>query len=304
MIDALKDRVVAATSSLFSHGDRPLQHTLEYPGDPGLLGPDSVSWRVIGDAAAFVGGIRALIVQTAHPEVVAGVDEHSTYRVDPLGRLTRTSRYVTETTYGAIPEVDAAVAEVRVRHRPVRGRSARGLQYRAGDPVLTAFVHNALTDSFLAAYQAYGPEPLSDEDADRFVAEQTRIGALLGASPMPTTAEGLRTWISEHPGVQCSDAQRRAVAFLRNPPLPVPVRVAYRPLFEAAVATIPTRIQEVTGASSTPLRSSIGGVVVSSLRWALGSSPSWQVALVRAGASVPEGRFRQPLPPEARDLAR
>ena len=36
-----------------------------------------------------------------------------------------------------------------------------------------------------------------------------------------------------------------------------------------------------------------------SLRWALGSSPSWHLALVRAGAPVPDGLFRQPLPPEA-----
>ena len=93
MIEVLKDRVVAATSSLFSHGPRPLEHTLDHAPDPGLLGPESLSWRVIGDAAAFVGGIRALLIQTAHPEVVAGVEGHCRYRSDPLGRLTRTSVY-------------------------------------------------------------------------------------------------------------------------------------------------------------------------------------------------------------------
>ncbi len=79
--------MVGSTTALFSHGPQPLEHTLDYDGDPGLLGPDSVSWRVIGDAAAFVGGIRALLVQTAHPEVVAGVEQHSRYRADPLERL-------------------------------------------------------------------------------------------------------------------------------------------------------------------------------------------------------------------------
>ena len=105
----VRDRVVTATTSLFSHGDPPLEHTLDYLGDPGLLGPDSVSWRVIGDATAFVGGIRALLVQTAHPEVVAGVEDHSAYRHDPLGRLTRTSYYVTQTTYGAMWPFSASV---------------------------------------------------------------------------------------------------------------------------------------------------------------------------------------------------
>ena len=112
MINRVKDRVVGSTTDLFSHGPQPLEHTLNYAGDPGILGPGSVSWRVVGDASAFVAGIRALLVQTAHPEVVAGVENHSRYRSDPLGRLTRTSAYVTATTYGAGPEVAASVALV------------------------------------------------------------------------------------------------------------------------------------------------------------------------------------------------
>ena len=59
----VKNRVVDATVSLFSHGPQPLEHTLDHMGDPGLLGPDSVSWPVIGDVAAFVGGVRALLIQ-------------------------------------------------------------------------------------------------------------------------------------------------------------------------------------------------------------------------------------------------
>ena len=47
----------------------------------------------------------------------------------------------------------------------------------------------------------------------------------------------------------------------------------------------------------------IGAVAVDALRWALGSSPSWHIALVRSGAPVPDGLFRQPLPPEAREVA-
>lgn len=175
--------------------------TLDHPGDPGLLGPESISWRVIGDVAAFVGGIRALLIQTAHPEVVAGVEQHSRYRTDPLGRLTRTSFYVTSTTYGARPEVEEAVARVRAAHRTVRGTSERGRAYRADDPAMAAWVHNALTDSFLSAYQHYGPAPLSTAEADRFAREQARIGALLGASPLPDSAAALAEWVRVHPDV-------------------------------------------------------------------------------------------------------
>lgn len=298
-IDDLRDRVVGATTSLFSHGPQPLEHTLDHVGDPGLLGPESVSWRVIGDATAFVGGVRALLVQTAHPEVVAGVGDHSSYRDDPLGRLTRTSFYVTETTYGAMPEVERSVEIVRRVHRTVRGVSERGVPYSADDPAHAAWVHNALTDSFLAAYQEYGPQRLTDDEADRFVLEQTRIGALLGADPLPETAAELSAWITDHPVLQRTEAQREAIEFLSSPPLSAPVKAGYALLHQAAVATLPERIAEITGLSPRPGAARVGGAAVTSLRWALGSSPSWHLALVRAGGEIPAGRFRQPLPPAA-----
>ncbi len=296
MIDILKDRVAAATSGLFAHGPPPLEHTLDHRGDPGLLGPESMSWAVLGDVSSFVGGIRALLVQTAHPEVVAGVEAHSRYRTDPLGRLTRTSAYVTETTYGAMAEVEAAVAAVRQAHRPVRGRSERGAPYSAGQPELAAWVHNVLTESFLAAFQAYGARRLSDEEADRFVAEQTRIGALLGADPLPDSARELTRWVGEHPALQRSAAQGAAIGFLRSPPLPLAVRPGYRLMLEAAVATLPPTVAEIVDARPLPAGRFLGRAGVNSLRWMLGSSPSWHLALVRAGAPVPPGLFRQPLP--------
>lgn len=299
MLAALKDRVVGSTTALFSHGPAPLEHTLEHLGDPGLLGPGSASWPIIGDAAAFVGGIRALLVQTAHPEVVAGVEEHSRYRSDPLGRLSRTSRYVTETTYGAMPEVDAAVAAVRRAHRPVHGVSERHRGYRADDPGLAAWVHNVLTDSFLAAHRAYGPAPLATHDQDRFVVEQARIGDLLGASPLPSTAAELSRWVSTHPALEATAAQRSALEFLTDPPLPRLVRVGYRRLLHAAIATLPHEIADILDLRPSPGAERLGRVSVAGLRWALGSSPSWHLALVRAGAPVPDGLFRQPLPEPA-----
>ena len=296
MIEGLKARVVDSTTALFSHGPQPLANTLAYRGDPGLLGPDSVSWEVIGDVTAFVGGIRALVVQTAHPEVVAGVDEHSRYRTDPLGRLSRTSVYVTETTYGAMPEVEAAVAVVRNAHIPVRGVSERQRAYSAGHPAMAAWVHNVLTDSFLVAFQTYGPRALSVNEADRFVGEQARIGALLGAEPLPESANELALWIAEHDDLAPTGAQARAIDFLRDPPLPFAVKLGYRLLFDAAAATLPANISDIVGVAPRRSAETLGRRGVAALRWALGSSPSWHLALVRAGAPVPPGRFRQPLP--------
>jgi uncharacterized protein (DUF2236 family) len=296
MLSAARARVVAATNDLFSHGPYPLADTLEYRGDPGLFGPRSMTWRVVGDTAVLVGGIRALLVQAAHPEVVAGVEQHSRYRQDPLGRLSRTSAYVTATSYGAIPEVERAVAIVRRAHRPVVGVSHRGEPYDASDPALASWVHNSMTDSFLKAFRSYGSRPCSEADADRFVAEQARVGALLGADQLPRTAKKLAAWITDHPALGTTPDTREAIRFLRNPPLPVPAGIGYRILLYAAVATLPRRICEVIGVRALPGDFVTGRAAVSILRSSLGASPSWGLALLRAGAAPPPGvSFRQPL---------
>ena len=291
--------VVGRTVGLFAHADDPLADTLRYQGDPGLFGPDSITWEVMGDAASFIGGIRALLVQAAHPEVSAGVADHSAYRQDPLGRLSRTSNYVTAASYGAMPEVQAAVRAVQRAHGPVRGESHRGRPYRAGDPALAGWVHNSLTDSFLVASRVYGPRRLSMDEVDRFVAEQARVGRLLGADPLPETATALAGWIATHPAMAPSPGMREAVRFLADPPLDPAVKVGYKVLAAAAIATLPSSVREVLGLTPRPGAQAVGGVTIKGMRWALGSSPRWRVALLRAGAEVPEHRFKQKTPFDA-----
>ena len=296
MLETVRRRVTASATDPFGHAPYPLAHSLDHAPDPGLFGPDSVSWRVIGDVSSFVGGIRALLIQAAHPEVVAGVADHSRYRDDPLGRLSRTSSYVTATTFGAMPEVEAAIAVVRRAHTRVAGVSHRGVANRADDPPFAAWVHNALTDSFLTAYRAYGPERLDEAEADRFVVEQAEIGRLLDADPLPDTARSLARWVSAHPDIGPSPGLTETVTFLQDPPLSAGQRAGYRALFVAAVAILPERLRDVLGVRPAIGAEGIGRATVGSLRWALGSSPSWRLALARVGAPEPPGIFRQPLP--------
>lgn len=293
LVETLRQTVTKSTLSMFEHAPYPLEHTLSHEGDPGLLGPGAMSWRVIADPAAFVGGIRGLLIQAAHPEVVAGVDQHSRYRDDPLGRLSRTSAYVTATTFGAMPEVHEAVGQVRKAHAVVKGVSSRGRRYSAADHGYSAWVHNALTDSFLATNQAYSGRPLTVVEADRFVEEQTRVGALLGADPMPATARELSRWVTDHPEIGPSPEMERVVDFLTDPPLSPGIKTGYMVLFEAAMCTLPSRLIEILGVRPKPAADVVGRAGVRSLRWALGYSPSWALALRRTGHDVPQGLFRR-----------
>src|ERR1700752_5278616 len=71
----------------------------ETPG-PRWFGEGRPIRRVHGDASMFVGGLRALLLQSLHPLAMAGVAGHSGYRGDPWGRLARTSYFLAATPFG------------------------------------------------------------------------------------------------------------------------------------------------------------------------------------------------------------
>lgn len=294
-MDALKRyraRLGASVSGLFAHGQMPLQRTADYPGDPGLCGPGSVSWRVIGDVSVFVGAIRALLIQAAHPEAAAGVDEHSRYRDDPMGRLNRTAFYVTAATFGATAEVEEAVERVQAAHRGVSGTSHRGLAYDAAMPELAAWVHNTLTESFLVAYREFGLG-LTEAEADQFVVEQSQVGAMLGAAPLPQSAKALQDWVRTHPQLASSPGMRAAVDFLSRPPLPARQRLGYGVLMQGAIATMPAELTGVLDLRRRPGGRSATTALLRFLRWGLLNSPSWRAALDRCGAPYDPSKFRE-----------
>jgi uncharacterized protein (DUF2236 family) len=68
--------------------------------DDGFFGPASITWQVSSDLASPVAGLRSLLMQALHPLAMAGVDQHSGWRRDPVGRLAATSAYLATITFG------------------------------------------------------------------------------------------------------------------------------------------------------------------------------------------------------------
>jgi uncharacterized protein (DUF2236 family) len=124
--------------------------TAEAP-DPGLHGPDSVTWRVHADPSMALAGLRALLLQALHPLAMHGVIAHSDFRADPWGRLFRTAEYVGVTTYGTTEQARRAGARVRGIHRRLGGiEPESGTAYRVDDPALLRWVHCVEVESFLS----------------------------------------------------------------------------------------------------------------------------------------------------------
>ena len=149
--------------------------------------PEDVIWRVHADASMFVGGIRALLVQSLHPLAMAGVAAHSGYKGDPWGRLQRTSTFLATTTFGTVEHAEAIIARVRAIHERVRGTAPDGRPYAASDPHLLRWVHITEVDSFLVAYQRFGAGSLTAAEADRYVAQAKQFTETVGVTGLVLT---------------------------------------------------------------------------------------------------------------------
>ncbi|GAA1314860.1 oxygenase MpaB family protein [Saccharothrix xinjiangensis] len=210
------------------------------PG-PRWFDPDRPVRRVHGDAAMFIGGLRALLLQSLHPLAMAAVAGHSDYRADPWGRLQRTSAFLAVTTFGTASDAAGAIARVRGIHTRVRGAASDGTPYRADDPHLLEWVHVAEVDSFLRCHQRYGATRLSRAEQDGYVADTARVAVELGVPDPPTTAAGLAARLAAfRPELRGTPEAREAARFLLlTPPLPAPARVPYAAIAAAAVASLP-----------------------------------------------------------------
>jgi uncharacterized protein (DUF2236 family) len=232
--------------------------------------------RVHGDASMFIGGIRALLLQSLHPAAMRGVAEHSGYRGDMWGRLARTSRFIAVTTFGTADDAELAVASVRAIHDRVVGTMDDGTPYSASDPHLLAWVHVAEVDSFLRAHTVYGKEPLVGADRDRYVAQTAEVARRLGVIDPPTTeAELAEALTAYRPELRGTPEAREAVSYLLfRPALPLIARAPYGVLVAAAVGLMPRwtrrplRLPWLPVSERTVVRA-LGGIATGTIRWAM-----------------------------------
>jgi uncharacterized protein (DUF2236 family) len=238
--------------------------------DPGLFGPDSVTWRVHSEPILWVGGLRSLLLQTLHPLAMAGVAQHSTFRADPWGRLVRTASYVGVTTFGTTAEAEAAGRTVQSVHRGLGGVEARsGTAYSVEDPALLAWVHCCLVDSFLTTHRRAGGR-LTPDEADRYVAEQQRGAALVGltAADVPGDVAALEAYFSGvRPELSLTPAALEATWLVLAPPMPLqvqlltPARPVWTGVAGLSFALLPRwarRIYGLPGLPTTDLAATLG----------------------------------------------
>ena len=206
---------------------------------------DAIIRKVHADLPTMtIGGVASLFLQLLHPQVVAGVADHSRYEQDPLGRLQATGRFLALTTYGTKEQAAEAITRVQHVHSFIIGRTEGDEPYDASSPELLEWVHLAEVLMFAAAYNRYGPTRLSPLEQDAYVGQMAKVAVDLGVPNAPVTLdEALSRLQAVRPKLRLSEAGIATRDFILTGPYRGPAARGYQTVVAAALDLLPTAIR-------------------------------------------------------------
>jgi uncharacterized protein (DUF2236 family) len=220
--------------------------------DLGYFGPDSVSWQVHREVTVLFGGARALLMQAAHPLVVAGANQTAMYERNPWKRLQRTLVLTYTLTFGTKAEAHAAADKINEVHTRINGIDpVTGLRYDALDPTLLLWVHACLVDSALL-FERLTVGRLDDAGRQRFHEEQMLAAelCLVPRQMIPPTVPALRSWMASiyHDGaLAVTEGARRVLDLFLDPPPEAEWRPVLKGVSRLAYGTLPAPIRDMYG---------------------------------------------------------
>lgn len=228
------------------------QHTKIVFEDVALpLGRESIAWRIDSEPILLAGGVRALLLQVAHPSIAAGVEDHSAYKTDPWGRLFGTVHIVSKMMFGTPTESRHNMETLEVFHQSIIGTREDGIDYQALDPSLLLWVWATLVDTAVHVYElAVGP--LSPEERERYMLESRGLAQAVGV-PLEMCPTTWTEFVDYFNGVVANDLRvtkgAEAVAFgVLAPPLPLGLGVvASLPLRVVTAGLMPPTLRELYG---------------------------------------------------------
>jgi uncharacterized protein (DUF2236 family) len=264
---------------------------LQPAGDPGLFGPEAVTWQVHAHFVAMMtGGLSSLILQALHPRALAAVWDHSSFRTQLRARLGRTALFVATTTYGGTAAALQTLERVNRIHAHIRGTLPDGTPYVANEPELIRWVHLGETTSFLRAYQDLSLQPLRTDRQDLYFAEMAQIGERLGAHDLPLTRHQALTQLQAfRTELRVDERTRETIRLIENYPcapserplVSLMVRAAFQMLPDWALELL--QRQRTCAAEQAAVRTALQAMGAS-LAWAFADTGVAARAHQRVGA--------------------
>jgi len=221
-----------------------------------------MSWNINREIVMLLGWPAAILMQLAHPLVLAGVLDHSVFVSDPSRRLERLHSTVESMlllTFGTPEEVQGTADKINGIHdyvhgqlRQRAGRFEAGTWYSAHDPELLRWVHATLVDVIPRTYELF-VGPLTAAEKDAYLLEATALAPLLGMPDnyLPSNQAELRAYMDgmyASGAIAVTDRARWMAGEILRPPAPLP---AWWPLRWAnslpTLALLPACLREAYG---------------------------------------------------------
>lgn len=159
----------------------------------GYFGPESMTWRLYREPIVIIGGVRALLLQVAHPAVAEGVAHFSNFRKDALGRGFRTFSAMAMIYFGDKNQADAVAQRLWRVHSAIRGPLPDGQRYQATDPALLLWVLATLTETTIQVFEQVPLRGLPDDWREQFY-EESKVAATLLGIPKEAYPDDLQTF--------------------------------------------------------------------------------------------------------------
>lgn len=198
-----------------------------------------------------------MLMQAAHPLVVAGANQTGMYERNPWKRLQRTLVLQYALTFGTKAEAHAAAERINEVHGRINGVDpVTGRRYDALDPGSLLWVHACLVESALL-FERMTVGALDAAGRQRFHEEQMVAAEMvrLPRERIPATVPSLEAYVAEtvrSGELVVTEAARRVAELFFDPPRDAQWRPILKAVARLAIGTLPEAVRAGYGFPSRP----------------------------------------------------
>lgn len=165
-------------------------HIPEHPRRVDIHAPDSLTLKLGGDIRSDLLAGRTFLMQVAHPQVGAGVDQLSGFRENPWHRLREINQSGEQFVLSGRAAGVAEGQRLREIHRDIKGVDKDGNRFHSLHPEVYGWVHMIFLDTHVTQCRLFGT-PLTRREEERLFEEWLEMGYLFGLrdQDMPATLD-------------------------------------------------------------------------------------------------------------------
>jgi len=216
--------------------------------------PGTRMWDETGLITFSLTAGSAFLLQTMEPTISAVVDEHSTFRTDPMGRALRSLSSVMMWVYAGEEGIDEA-DRLRSMHASLNTVDATGFKHQALNSFAWAWVLHTGTYAFTKNAKYFSRRPLTEAEKQEYYQESLQLMRNFSVAPKEIPADYaafekfFEDAVENH--LKATDTARDYLRTIRSIAAPKQLPKFLRPAWKLASTPI-GRIQYFCTVGTTP----------------------------------------------------